>query len=74
MCGRYSTGQLSLPRLAEQFQADPAEAEAIGDRMSWNVTPTSEVLVVTATSQEDPDDGDAGQRGPRGSCGGCGGG
>jgi putative SOS response-associated peptidase YedK len=62
MCGRYSTGQLSLPRLAEQFQADPAEAEATGDRMSWNVTPTSDVLVVTATSQ-DPDDGDAGRKG-----------
>jgi putative SOS response-associated peptidase YedK len=64
MCGRYSTGQLSLPRLAEQFQADPAEGT--GDRMSWNVTPTSDVLVVTATSQEqgqDADDGDTGRQG-----------
>ena len=50
MCGRYSTGQLSLPRLAEQFKADPAEAEAGGDRMSWNVTPASDVLVVTSTA------------------------
>jgi putative SOS response-associated peptidase YedK len=72
MCGRYSTGQLSLPRLAEQFQADPAEGT--GDRMSWNVTPTSDVLVVTATPQDpgqdpgqdpnhDPSDGDAGRKG-----------
>jgi putative SOS response-associated peptidase YedK len=62
MCGRYSTGQLSLPRLAEQFQADPAEAEATGDRMSWNVTPTSEVLVVTAGAQASPDDGEGARR------------
>jgi putative SOS response-associated peptidase YedK len=61
MCGRYSTGQLSLPRLAEQFQADPAEAEATGDRMSWNVTPTSQVLVITSTSQVPPGDRDAPQ-------------
>jgi putative SOS response-associated peptidase YedK len=59
MCGRYSTGQLSLPRLAEQFQADPAEVEATGDRMSWNVTPTSQVLVITSTSQAPPGHSDA---------------
>jgi putative SOS response-associated peptidase YedK len=49
MCGRYSTGQLSLPSLAEQFQADATEAE--GTEPNWNVTPTSQVLVVTAASE-----------------------
>jgi putative SOS response-associated peptidase YedK len=56
MCGRYSTGQLTLPKLAEQFQADPAEAEATGHRPSWNVAPSSQVLVVTSAAE--PDDGD----------------
>lgn len=58
MCGRYSAGQLSLPQLAEQFQADPAEAG--DDRPNWNVTPTSQVLVVTSASR-DGDAKDAGQ-------------
>jgi putative SOS response-associated peptidase YedK len=64
MCGRYSTGQLSLPRLAEQFQADPAEGT--GDRMSWNVTPASDVLVVTATSRDAAQDADSGDGGRHG--------
>ena len=51
MCGRYSTGQLSLPMLAERFQADPAEAA--GHQPSWNVTPTSQVLVVTSAADGD---------------------
>ncbi len=55
MCGRYSAAtKLSL--LAEQFQADPAEAGE--DRPNWNVTPTSNVLVVTAV-QTALHDGDA---------------
>jgi putative SOS response-associated peptidase YedK len=58
MCGRYSTGQLSLPLLAERFQADPAEAA--GHQPDWNVTPTSQVLVVTSATDGDGDgDGDA---------------
>jgi putative SOS response-associated peptidase YedK len=37
--------------LAERFQADPAEAEAAGHQPSWNVTPTSQVLVVASVPQ-----------------------
>src|SRR5262245_51979768 len=55
MCGRYSTGQLSLSLLAERFQADPAEAGE--DRPNWNVAPTSQVVVVTS-ALEAPRDGD----------------
>ena len=55
MCGRYSAGQLTLPLLAEQFKADPAEAEAAGREPDWNVTPTSQVLVVTAAQEDQPD-------------------
>lgn len=55
MCGRYSAGQLSLPNLAEQFKADPGETE---DRPNWNVTPTSQVLVVTSALE-----GDGGENG-----------
>jgi putative SOS response-associated peptidase YedK len=64
MCGRYSAGQLSLPLLAERFQADPAEAEAAGHQPNWNVAPTSKVLVVTSVQEalRDGDrDGDARQ-------------
>jgi putative SOS response-associated peptidase YedK len=56
MCGRYSAGQLSLSLLAERFQADPAEIEAAGERQNWNVTPTSQVVVVTS-ALEAPHDG-----------------
>jgi putative SOS response-associated peptidase YedK len=55
MCGRYSAGQLSLPFLAEQFKADPSDAGE--DRPNWNVTPTSQVVVVTS-DREAPPDGD----------------
>jgi putative SOS response-associated peptidase YedK len=57
MCGRYSTGQLSLPLLAEQFKADPAEAEAAGHQPNWNITPTSNVLVVTSATEPEAGDG-----------------
>jgi putative SOS response-associated peptidase YedK len=57
MCGRYSAGQLSLPMLAEQFQADPSEAEE-GYRPNWNVTPTSQVLVVTSDRDAGGDEGE----------------
>lgn len=60
MCGRYSAGQLSLPLLAERFQADPSEVESEDDRPNWNVTPTSQVLVVTSAAETDGDGGDAG--------------
>jgi putative SOS response-associated peptidase YedK len=56
MCGRYSAGQLTLPLLAEQFKADPAEAGE--DRPNWNVTPTSQVLVVTSARDATPGDGE----------------
>ncbi len=61
MCGRYSAAtKLSL--LAEQFQADPAEAGE--DRPNWNVTPTSQVVVVTSVQEtlrdRDPRQGAAG--------------
>jgi putative SOS response-associated peptidase YedK len=48
MCGRYSAGQLSLPLLAEQFQAEPEVEE---HHFSWNVVPTSQVLVVTSVRE-----------------------
>jgi hypothetical protein len=41
------------------FQANPAEAEATGDQMSWNVTPTSRVLVVVSASPAPPGASDA---------------
>jgi putative SOS response-associated peptidase YedK len=45
MCGRFSS---STPPslLAEKFRADPAAAE--GHQPSWNVAPTSDILVVLA--------------------------
>jgi putative SOS response-associated peptidase YedK len=47
MCGRFTSGtQLSL--LAERFRAEPLGVE--GHQPSWNVAPTSDVLVVTASS------------------------
>ncbi len=49
MCGRYSAGQLSLPLLAEQFKADPAQVE--GQEPNWNVTPASKVVVVTSVPE-----------------------
>jgi len=62
MCGRYSGGQLSLPLLAERFQADPSEAEAAGHQPNWNITPTSQVLVVTSASEAPGDDGEGTSR------------
>jgi len=65
MCGRYSAAtKLSL--LAEQFQADPAEAGE--DRPNWNVTPTSQVVVVTSV-QEALRDGDGDRDARRGAAG-----
>jgi putative SOS response-associated peptidase YedK len=62
MCGRYSAAtKLSL--LAERFQADPAEAEAAGDQPSWNVAPTSQVVVVTSALEAPRDGGDGGDGG-----------
>lgn len=56
MCGRYSAAtKPSL--LAEQFQADPAEAGAVDHQPNWNVTPTSQVVVV-ASVREAVSDGD----------------
>jgi putative SOS response-associated peptidase YedK len=47
MCGRFTAAsQPSL--LAEQFRAEPAAVEGFGP--SWNVTPASDVIVVTADS------------------------
>jgi putative SOS response-associated peptidase YedK len=47
MCGRFTAAfQPSL--LAEQFRAEPAAVE--GHQPSWNVTPASDVIVVTADS------------------------
>jgi putative SOS response-associated peptidase YedK len=59
MCGRYSAGQLTLPVLAEKFQADPAEAA--GFEPNWNVAPTTQVLVVTPAPE--PGEGDGGDGG-----------
>jgi putative SOS response-associated peptidase YedK len=48
MCGRFTAAfQPSL--LAEQFRAEPAAVE--GHQPSWNVTPASDVIVVTADSE-----------------------
>jgi putative SOS response-associated peptidase YedK len=48
MCGRFTAAfQPSL--LAEQFRAEPAAVE--GHQPSWNVTPASDVIVVTADTE-----------------------
>src|SRR6266536_4066419 len=61
MCGRYSAAT-DPSLLAERFQADPAEAGE--DRPNWNVTPTSQVVVVSGVQEtlrdRDPRQGAAG--------------